>query len=203
MLIKFYTQASPNICFYESKIGTDPASCIHITTNQEDSMKYLILLSAVLSFNAFAGSDSCPLHQNLIDLNENFELSIKAKIEIKGDINLEVGKSEVYDDSALMTIASHSDNLLIPKDTELPLLFVSDSFAKNESLNIQDRSIQGVFSLGNSLERIDFVINDRSGEIPAVKDLEKVLGDSFSLSCKRRQASNSESTKNQSSSSQQ
>ncbi len=162
-------------------------------------MKHLIFLSALLSFNAFSGADSCPRHQNLIDLNENFELSIKSKIEIKGNINLEVGKSQVYE-SALMQIGSHSQNLAIPKGAELPLLFVSNNFYKDEPSKGQDRSVSGAFLLGNTMERIDFTINDRSEDIPTVKDLETVLGDSFSISCKKREVSTLERTKIKSSS---
>jgi hypothetical protein len=163
-------------------------------------MKHLILLSVFISLNTFSASDTCPPFQNLIDLNENFELSIKSRKEVKGSIDLEVGKSQVYE-SALMTISSHSQSLSIPKGTELPLMFVSNSsYNEGDSSKDQDRSVSGVLLVENRLERVDFTINDRSSKIPTVKDLETALGDSFSISCTRKEISTQESTKSKSTS---
>jgi hypothetical protein len=87
-----------------------------------------------------------------------------------------------------MTIGSHSQNLKIPKGAELKIIFASNDFYKEGE--DQDRSVAGALLLGNSLERIDFTINDRSGDIPTVKDLETVLGDSFEISCQRKEIIN-------------
>jgi hypothetical protein len=150
-------------------------------------MKKIIALAVLVSFNAFSASDSCPLNQNLIGLNENFELSIKSKKDLSSGIDLSYGKSKVYD-SPLMTIGSHSQKLKIPKGAELKIIFASNNFYQDGK--DQDRSVAGAFLLGNSLERIDFTINDRSGDMPTVKDLGTVLGDTFEISCQRKEIIN-------------
>jgi hypothetical protein len=155
-------------------------------------MKYLFILSAFFSLNAFSASDSCPPHQSLRALNENYDLWLKSNINTDGEINLRARKSKVPD-SPVMTLNSHHlTSVYMKKGDVLNIGFTSTDFYNNDG--DQYRKSQGVLLKGNDLIGLDFIINDSSSEEPTVKDLETVLGDSFTIDCSRKiQASEAES----------
>lgn len=162
-------------------------------------MKMITTLLVLLSFSAVAQIDTCPRHQSLTGLSQNFEILLSPKIDMQDEIIVERGNSASF----TTDIGKSSGKFLLKKGQQVKISFVDDSV--NEKGDDKEKeewvSTVGVININGKLERVGLYIDGQSHA--TIVDLEEVIGEKFSISCIRKEMSPSESQSSKTSSSEQ
>lgn len=151
-------------------------------------MKTLIMLLALSSLSAFAQIDTCPRHQSLTGLSQNFDITLTPKIDMQDEVYVERGNSASFSSD----IGKSSRKFLLKKGVGIKTTFNEDSFnQKGDDLEVEEWvSTVGVMDIDGKPERIGLYIDGQSSA--TILDLEDVIGEKFSISCQRKEIKSTE-----------
>lgn len=146
-------------------------------------------LLVLISFSAIAQIDTCPRHQSLTGLSQNFEITLTPKMDMQDEILVERGNSASFTSD----IGKSSGKFLLKKGEGIKTSFVDESVNQKGDDDKEKEewvSTVGVMNINGKLERVGLYIDGQS--YATIIDLEDVIGEKFSISCVRKEQSNSE-----------
>lgn len=146
------------------------------------------MLLALSSLSAVAQIDTCPRHQSLTGLSQNFDITLTPKIDIQDEIILERGNSASFS----LDIGKSSRKFVLKKGIGIKTTFSNDS--SNQKSDDQESveewvSTVGVMLIDDKPESIGLYIDGQSSA--TILDLEDVIGEKFSISCQRKETKSS------------
>jgi hypothetical protein len=146
-------------------------------------MKMITTLLILISFSATAQIDTCPRHQSLTGLSQNFEITLTPKMDMQDEILVERGNSASF--------TSDIGKFLLKKGEGIKTSFVDESVNQKGDDKEKEEWVStiGLMNINGKLERVGLYIDGQS--VATIVELEEVIGEKFSISCMRKELAQS------------
>jgi hypothetical protein len=150
-------------------------------------MKMITTLLILISFSAIAQIDTCPRHQSLTGLSQNFEITLTPKMDMQDEILVERGNSASFTSD----VGKSSGKFLLRKGEGIKTSFVDESVNQKGDDKEKEEWVStiGVMNINGKLERVGLYIDGQS--VATIVELEEVIGEKFSISCIRKELAQS------------